>query len=133
MFPSHWNSFFHSIFYQWVRPWLLFWIKGETCVKNWTKILGSVWSCFLKFVFKNYFLFFNLKKVFKNKFKKTWSNDLMFFFYFLKAGENNSYLFSKNCLYFTLFLKIISREQQSNGVGNFFLKKIFFVKIKIYF
>ena len=29
------------------------------------------------------------------------------FLLFLKAGENDSYLFSKNCFCFTLFLKII--------------------------
>ena len=33
--------------------------------------IGFILLCFLKFVFKNYFLFFNLKKIFNNKFEKT--------------------------------------------------------------
>ena len=33
-------------------------------------------------VFKSYFLFFNLKTIFKNKFENTWSNRLIFSFYF---------------------------------------------------
>ena len=35
----------------------------------------------------------------------------MFFFYFKKIDENYSYLFYKIILYFTLFLKIVSKKR----------------------
>ena len=41
------------------------------------------------------------------------------FLLFLKNSENKSYLFFKNYYLFTLFLKIVIKEQLSNNVENF--------------
>ena len=45
--------------------------------KKFRSLRGAIWRSFLKLIFKNYFLFFNLKIVFKSKFQKTWSKENM--------------------------------------------------------
>ena len=40
----------------------------------------------MKLVFKNCLLFFNLKTIFKNKFKKTWPNGSLVFLFYLNSS-----------------------------------------------
>ena len=63
--------------------------------------------------------YFNLKIVFKKQVSGNMVKQTYFFLLFLKIGENNSYLFLKIILYFTLFLKIVYWEQWSNSVKKF--------------
>ena len=49
------------------------------------------------------------------------------FFLFSKIDKNNFYFYLKIIIYFTLFLKIIFREQPSNCV-KIFLKQVFILK-----
>ena len=57
------------------------------------------------------FYSFNLKIIFKNKFQKTLLNRLMFSYYFKKLIKKTPHYSLKVIFYFTLFLKIISKEQ----------------------
>ena len=66
-----------------------------------------------KFVFKNYFLFFNLK----TSLKKHGQTDSCFREKKLMK-TTHTYPF-KFVLYFTLFIKIVLRKQRSNNVRKF--------------
>ena len=71
------------------------------------------WLRFLKLVSKNYFLFFNLKTSFKMV-QRT-----HIFLLCLKIDENNSPYSLKIVLYFTLFLKIVFKQQWPNSAKKF--------------
>ena len=86
---------------------------------------------FVKLVFKNWLLFFNLKTVFKNKFKKIWSNKFIYIYiYFLKLVKTISIYLLKIVLYFILFLKIKNKDET---VLENFKNGFLFLKLKIVF
>ena len=63
-------------------------------------------KCFLKLAFKNFLFSFNLKLVFKNKFRKH-GQQFMFLFYFYKPVKTTHMYSLKIVFLFTLFLKIV--------------------------
>ena len=65
-------------------------------------------KCFLKLAFKNFLFSFNLKLIFKNKFRKhgQWVH-IFILFYFYKPVKTTHMYSLKIVFLFTLFLKIV--------------------------
>ena len=79
----------------------------------------SVWTCFLKLVFKNYY-FLNLKTIFDNKFQKNIELVWLYFFNlvlqdcFKVQGQKNCFsMFYKNKSVWQLFLKTVFKKEKT--------------------